>query len=62
MRRDTYLMFLTETIPIIRYFQFRLRYKGAIVNYFCVLQEHATMRVSSLTNSATLDYHHHTLF
>lgn len=50
MRRDTYLMFLTETILIIRYFQLRLRYKGAIINYFRVLQEHVAMRVSSLTD------------
>lgn len=40
MKRDIYLVFLTETIPIIRYLQCWLRYKGTIANDFRALEEH----------------------
>lgn len=44
MQRDIYLVFLTETMPIIRYLQCWLRYKGTFVNYFRVLEEHIAPR------------------
>lgn len=50
MKRDIYLVFLTETMPIIRYLQCWLRYKGTILNYFRALEEHVAPRAGSLAD------------
>lgn len=48
MKRDIYLVFLTETMSTIRYLECWLRYKGTFVNYFRVLEEHVTPRAGLL--------------
>ena len=50
MKRDIYLVFLTGTMPIIRYLQCWLRNKGTIVNYFRVLEEHVAPRAGLLAD------------
>lgn len=48
MKRNIYLVFLTETMPKIRYLQCWPRYKGTIVNYFRVLEKHIAPRAGLL--------------